>query len=137
MSVEAIMTRDVVSASPTDTVRTAMRLLQDLDIRHLPIIDDKQLVGMVSDRDLREFRLPWTMEVQQRGYLESVLETPLARVMNGPVISVDVGEDASAAVDAMLEYSVGAVPVVDNHTGELVGIVSYVDVLRLVRSSLE
>ena len=58
MDARTIMTKSVVTASPSDTVGHALRTLEDQSIRHLPIVEDGRLIGMVSDRDLREYRLP-------------------------------------------------------------------------------
>ena len=137
MDVSDIMTRTLVTASNTDSVRTALRLLEDQEIRHLPVVEEGRLLGMVSDRDLREYRLPLMEEVEEPDYADDLLETPITEVMNSNLITMDTAESLTTAVDLMIEYGVGAVPVVDQHTEELVGIVSYVDVLKAVRSSLD
>jgi acetoin utilization protein AcuB len=62
-----------------------------------------------------------------------LLATPISEVMAADVVSVDSSESVESVIDAMLEYKVGAVPVVDRHSSELVGIVSYIDVLRYAR----
>lgn len=138
MSIEAIMSRDVLSVGPTTTVREAVRLIEDSEIRHLPIVEDKRLLGIVSDRDLREFRIPLMVEIERfsegdRDRTDELLNTPLSEVMAADVVSVDSSETIESVIDAMIEYKVGAVPVIDRHTEELVGIVSYVDVLRYAR----
>jgi acetoin utilization protein AcuB len=137
MEVQQIMTRSVVTATPQTTVREALTLLEDLEIRHLPIVDDGRLVGMVSDRDLREYRLPLLDELDNPDFTESLQRDTLSSVMSGHVISVDTGESLRSVVDAMIEYAVGALPVVDRHTEELEGIVSYVDILKALRADLD
>ncbi|HRI08722.1 MAG TPA: CBS domain-containing protein [Nannocystaceae bacterium] len=135
MLIADIMTPTIVTARPEDTVRRALLLLEDQDIRHLPVIDDERnLVGLVSDRDLREYRLPVMEELEHPDQADDLLDTPLSEVMNSEVVSVDSGEDVVAAIDLMIEYRVGALPVLDGR--ELVGIVSYVDLLRLARDVL-
>jgi acetoin utilization protein AcuB len=135
MQVGDIARREVVSARPTDRVRDAIRTLEDLEIRHLPIVDDDgSLMGMISDRDLREYRVPLLDEIDDPDRADDLLDTALSEVMSADVVSVDVFEDLRAAVDLMLEYRVGAVPVVEGD--ELVGILSYVDVLRAARDAL-
>jgi acetoin utilization protein AcuB len=138
MSIEAIMSRNILSAGPTTTVREAVRLIEDSEIRHLPIVEGKRLLGIVSDRDLREFRIPLMVEIERfsdadRDRTDELLNTPLSEVMAADVVSVDSSESIESAIDAMIEYKVGAVPVVDRFTDELVGIVSYIDVLRYAR----
>ena len=127
------MTRDVISTSPNESIREALLKIEDQEIRHLPVVDDGRLVGMISDRDLREQRLPLMEEIDDPEHADSLLSAPVSSVMSADVLSVDTGESLRAAVDLMIEYKVGAVPVVDRHTDQLVGIVSYIDVLRALR----
>ncbi|MBK8265811.1 MAG: CBS domain-containing protein [Nannocystis sp.] len=137
MLISDIMTPTIVTARPEDSVRRALQLLEDQEIRHLPVIDEeRRLIGLVSDRDLREYRLPVMREIEAPEQADALLDVPISEVMSSDVVSVDSAEDVVAAIDVMLEYRVGAVPVLDRTTGELVGIVSYVDMLRLARDVL-
>ncbi len=52
MNMSTVMTRDVVVVSPTVTAGVAARMMQRLRIRHLPVVEDGRLVGILSDRDL-------------------------------------------------------------------------------------
>ena len=88
---------------------------------------------MLSDRDLREQRLPLMEELEDPDYADSLMQGSVSAVMKGGVLSVSTSDGVAEAIDIMVEYKVGAVPVVDGHTDELVGIVSYVDVLRALR----
>lgn len=137
MSVSKIMTRDPVTIPSDAKVRDAIRTLEDLSVRHLPVVDDGRLVGVVSDRDLREYRIPVMEEIEDPEYADELLDKPVSEAMHGDVLSVHPEESLAAVVDLMLEYGVGAVPVVDRSAQTLVGIVSYVDVLRMVRPSLD
>lgn len=134
MDVASIMSESVVTAAPHDTVRKAMALLESLDVRHLPIVEDGRVVGLISDRDLREYSLP--LAAEQDSTAEDLLDTPLSQVMTEQVLSVDANEDLRTAVDLMLEYRVGALPVLDAEGGALVGMLSYVDILRCMRDEL-
>lgn len=137
MDVQNIMTKALITARPDQSVREAFQILEDSDIRHLPVVDEDRLVGMVSDRDLREYRLPILQEESDPETAEELLGTLLSSVMNGNVLALDTGESLTAAVDLMIEYGVGALPVIDRHSEELVGIVSYVDILKAIRPSLD
>jgi acetoin utilization protein AcuB len=137
MQIADIMTPSPTTAKASDSVRRALALLEDQDIRHLPVIDDdRQLVGLVSDRDLREYRLPVLEELDNPDQADDLMDTPLSEVMSGDIISIDSGEDLVAACDLIVEYRIGAIPVLDRTTGELVGIVSYMDILRVARDVL-
>lgn len=137
MQIADIMTPSPTTAKASDSVRRALALLEDQDIRHLPVIDDdRQLVGLVSDRDLREYRLPVLEELDNPEQADDLMDTPLSEVMSGDIISIDSGEELVAACDLIIEYRIGAIPVLDRTTGELVGIVSYMDILRVARDVL-
>jgi acetoin utilization protein AcuB len=134
--VESVMTANPMTAKPDTPIREALQLLEDMEIRHLPVLDDGRLVGIVSDRDLREFRLPLFQEMDNPDFAEELAQTPVSAAMSSLVISVETGEDLGSAIDAMMEHGVGAVPVVERDGDTLVGIVSYVDVLRVLRAIL-
>ncbi|TPV96874.1 MAG: CBS domain-containing protein [Myxococcales bacterium FL481] len=136
MQVGSIMSTHVVAAKPEQTVREALRSLDELDVRHLPVVDRGQLVGMVSDRDLREYTLPVMEELENPDKAEDLLDTPLSRVMSGGVVSIDSFDSVRTAIDRMLEHRVGALPVLDPAQDELVGILSYVDVLAALREQI-
>lgn len=114
-----IMSTDVVSIPQTATVRDALRALDELDVRHLPVVDERrEVVGMISDRDLLKL---------DRSSDE--LAQPISEVMSADVIVVTPTTEVTEIIDLMTENRIGAVPVVDNDS-QLAGIVSYVDVLR-------
>ena len=111
-----LMTESPTVADATATLKSAIEKLQALDVRHLPVIDNEgQLVGMLSDRDLRSSLFP--------------LDASVSSVMSTDVIAVDLDADVAEIIDLMLDNKIGAVPVLDSDD-VLVGIISYVDVLR-------
>lgn len=128
-----LMTKSPVAIDATATVQTASEQLQALDIRHLPVVDtDGGLIGMISDRDLRAFAMPYFLDGEYQGTLRTALDTAVAAIMTGDVIAVDVDTPAGEIIDVLLEYKIGAVPVVDaNQT--LVGMVSYINLLKRMR----
>jgi acetoin utilization protein AcuB len=94
------------------------------------------LVGIVSERDIRaQFPMLPPLDEQLEAWARR-LDEPIAQAMNRHVFSVEVETDVADLVDLMIEHRVGAIPVVDQTGGKLVGIVSYVDVLRELRRSL-
>lgn len=114
-----LMTESPTAIDATATLRTAIDRMATLDIRHLPVVDTNgALIGMLSDRDLRG---------------QTQLDDAVASIMSAPPICVQADADSSCAIDAMLYYKIGAVPVVDGEK-TLLGIVSYVDVLRMMRT---
>ena len=125
-----LMTEDPITIPMMAKVARAVHLLQTLDVRHLPVVDeDGTLVGILSDRDLRGLAFPEVLGAEFVGTIQTALDAPVASVMSSDVVSVDLEADAAEIVDLMLDMKIGAVPVVDTDK-TLVGIVSYVDLLR-------
>ena len=133
MRVRDIMTPDPVAIRADRTVREALEMLDAYDIRHLPVIEKGELVGILSDRSLS----PWRQSLFEAESWHDVdmeallLETRVTDVIERQVIFVSPDARLSAAIDQLLTFKIGAVPVVDD--GLLVGIVSYVDLLEQMR----
>ena len=135
MLAKDIMTENPVTSSELMSVSEALGLLYELDVRHLPVVRGNELVGIVSDRDLRGFTAP-----DEDSAIEAVDDANNASVgnfMNTNPVRVDPETNLREVVDLMLLHRVGAIPVCDLDTGDLLGIVSYVDLLRVLQETLE
>ena len=109
-----LMTEDPVTVPMMAKVRDAVRLLQQLDVRHLPVVDEEgTLVGMLSDRDLRGLSFPEVIGAEYVGTIQTALDAPIASIMSSDVVSVDLEADVAEVIDLMLDLKIGAVPVVD------------------------
>ena len=136
MVVSDIMTRDVISVELTATVADVVALMHDNDFRHMPILSGSDLVGMVSDRDLRGYTMP-VLDLDSGEIKRRNMQVPVADVVSTDTLSVGPEAPLSEVIEMMLEQKVGAVPVVDTFTDRLLGIVSYVDVLAAARDRLD
>jgi acetoin utilization protein AcuB len=128
MVVQEIMTSNPVAVDATDSLERVEALLRELDARHLPVLDAGSLVGIISDRDLGPLRAE--IDGESRG------EISAGQIMSSDLITVTEETELSEVVDTLLAQRVGALPVVADDGRTLVGIVSYVDVLRAVREEL-
>lgn len=134
MLIQEIMTENVETVAPEATAREAMRLTREGDFRHLPVVDAAGvLLGMLSERDLREHVLPALLEFELPEARDEAMGAAVSDIMNGSPIVVHPEDAVEDAIDLMLEHRVGALPVVDASSGDLLGIVSYIDVLRAAR----
>lgn len=136
MNASELMTRDPVSVGPTATVAEVWDIMREMDIRHVPIVEDAALVGIVSDRDLARLDMASILGAQGADGLRQELSAPVVTVMTTDVISIDTDTPLSEAVELLVDHKVGALPVVRPATRELVGVLSYIDVLRVLQPGL-
>ncbi len=135
MLAKDIMTENPVTATELMSVAEALGLLYELDVRHLPVVRGSELAGIVSDRDLRSFTQP--SEDEAIDAIERARSSNVGNFMNTDPVRVDPETNVREIVDLMLLHRVGAIPVCDLDTGDLLGIVSYVDLLRVLQETLE
>jgi acetoin utilization protein AcuB len=118
------MTREVVTVGPETTAAVALALCREIGIRHLPVLEEGRLVGIISDRDLRS-ATPALGEPERAEALERVR---VADEMAKEVVTVRPEDPIEEAAIEMYERKIGCLPVVDD--GDLVGIVTSSDVMR-------
>ena len=134
MKVINIMTTKPVSVEPSNTVLQAEEIMREQNFRQLPVIKDKELIGIITDRDIRSclgsdsFN---TLEEQEKARI-----TEVAAVMSSKPIFLSPDDDLRDAVELLIEEKVGGIPVLDVEEG-LVGIVTYMDALRCLLERLE
>ncbi len=134
MRVSEWMTPAPLTVAPSVPIPRVQELMIYRRIRHLPVMEDGRLVGIITDRDVRTVQPSpaTTLAVREMHYL---LERLTARaVMTRPVITVGPREPLAEAVRLMLENRIGGLPVMDGE--RLVGILTEVDLLRAFSSTL-
>ncbi|GIX48527.1 MAG: hypothetical protein KatS3mg131_2738 [Candidatus Tectimicrobiota bacterium] len=128
MRVGDMMQTNVITATPDMSLAQAWRLMRDKRIRHLPVVSGKRLVGIVTDRDLRE-AMPSPATTLTRGEIAYQLDTtPVKTCMTREVVTVTPDTDVVQAARLLLDRKFGCLPVVEHH--RLVGIVTEMDFLR-------
>ena len=132
-----LMTPHPATVTPQSTVAEAWDLMRELDVRHVPVVQDGALVGMLSDRDLASLGVARLFMTEGADALRRELATPVIEVMTSDVIFADPDTDVSDVVDLLVENKIGAVSVVSPDTRSVIGIVSYIDVLRALQDLLE
>ncbi len=132
MNAEQIMTSNPIAVGPTTTVGEAVELMLEKNFRHLPVLEGSRLVGMLSDRDLRSVAYGSALAGGDLDEFQAQSARPVSDLMSGGVVSVSPSSSIAEVAQLMLEEGVGAVPVVEAASDTLIGIVSYVDVLRQV-----
>ena len=132
MSCARWMTSHLHTIKPRDSVARARALLEEHRINQLPVMKDRVLVGIVTDRDLRDA----VNTVGTSGHLvgtdEPIHQTaeaiPVETVMTHHVITLAPHSTIVTAAELMRRERIGSVPIVDGHS--LVGIVTRADILQ-------
>ena len=137
MTARELMTPKPATLTVQATIADAWDLMREMEIRHVPVVQDGALVGMLSDRDLAQVDIARVLMGQGAAALGQELATPISKVMSSDVVFVEPETELSEVVDLLLEQKVGAVPVIRVDTRTVVGIISYIDVLRALQDVLE
>ena len=122
------MTRQVVTVEPDESVARAMHLMKEKGVKHLPVLKEGRVVGVISDRDIRAFApsKATSLDVYEINYL---LAQALVRdAMGGRLTTTAPDTPVEEAALAMLEADIGCLPVLEG--GALAGIISDRDIFR-------
>ena len=131
-----IMTSQPLAIEVTCTINEAIDQMYEADVRHLPVVKEGVLVGMISDRDVRSY-LPAKESMLEDSENEDVIEQlRVGEIVQTDVVFVSASTKAAEVVDLMLDHKIGAVPIVEPANNKLIGIVSYEDILRTARELL-
>ena len=125
-----IMTKDLSTINWSESLLTASQKMHRLNIRHLPVVDDYgALVGLISERDVQRERSARTDFVQPE------FETIVRDYMTSAVEQISSDSNVQEVAHRMMAFKISAFVVVDR--GELVGILTSDDLLRLLISLLD
>lgn len=118
--IHSIMSKNVITVTPEDTLGHARDLLLAHKIHHLPVVEDgRKLVGMLSSWDL--FKLGKSAEELQ--------QIPVADSMTRHLATMEGDQHIGAAAEVFMEHLFHAVPIVDER-GNLEGIITTTDIIR-------
>jgi CBS domain-containing protein len=117
--VQSHMTKDVVTLNPDSTLGEVREILLGKHIHHIPIVEGKKLVGMITSWDL--FKLGKSAEEYQ--------SMKVSEVMTRRIATLDPDQHLGAVAEVLTRHLFHAVPIVnDDH--ELLGIVTSTDIIR-------
>jgi CBS domain-containing protein len=132
MQVSEVMATDVVTVDRNDDLRLVDDIMAERHIRHIPVVEDGTIVGVVSQRDVFKAQMSSTMgygEKGQRAYLHSIL---VKEIMAHPVITIAPEAPVTEAIDLIVEKGIGCLPVVRGQ--QLIGIVTKTNLLQHLRT---
>jgi acetoin utilization protein AcuB len=129
MLIKDWMTKDPITITENTSMIKAIHIMSERRFRRLPVVAAGQLVGMVTDRDLKEASpsKATTLDVHELYYL--LAELQVKEIMSRNPVSVSEDDTVEHAAQIMLEHTISGLPVVDG-SGQVVGIITQSDVFR-------
>jgi CBS domain-containing protein len=137
MRARDLMTANPSTVPPQASIAEAWDLMRELDTRHIPVVDGDTLIGMLSDRDVGDLDVGRLLTEDGADALRRRLARPVVQLMSADPIAAAPETSVSELITLFLEHKIGAIPVVLPDSHRIVGIVSYIDVLRAVQDMLE
>ena len=128
MNVRDYMQHSVINASPHTSLALAWRLMQDHHIRHLPVLSETRLVGLITDRDIRSASPSTAAPLSQAESVYHLGATPVTSCMTEAIATIAPETDLRQAAQQILEHSGSCLLVVEQD--QLVGILTETDLLR-------
>ena len=122
------MTPNPQSLQVSDRLLDAVLLLRGANLRHIPILSDGRLVGLLTDRDVWRFSPTMLVPLPQHEYNRVFEETPVGKIMTRDPVTISSDAPLAEAVQLLSQNKLGCLPVVDQD--QLVGIITMRDMLR-------
>ena len=131
MLIKEIMTTRVATVSMDDRLGVIKEIFEQAHFRHLLVLEEEVLVGVISDRDLLRAISPYLDTDAEMNRDTETLNRRAHQIMSRQPITISPESSLQAASAIMLEQHVSCLPVLEN--GALVGILSWKDLLRVMR----
>jgi acetoin utilization protein AcuB len=131
MFVSDWMTKKVFTVTQADSISSAIMLLKEKNIKHLPVVnEDNGLTGILSDRDIKDYTPSKvsTFDIHELNYI--LFTTKVKEIMIKKVITTPPNMPIEEAAMIMFDKNIGCLPVVDGK--KLVGIISDKDLFRVL-----
>lgn len=129
MTIDEIMSREVKVVTPDTALMEIQERFHEHGFRHLLVVEDEHLVGVISDRDVLRAVSPFLDTLSEEPRDVKTLTRPAREVMHADPITVRPGTPIEEAGKLLLERSISCLPVITEN-GAIVGIVTSKDILR-------
>jgi len=129
IAVSSIMTEDLITISPNDTMKKVEDIFNREHIHHLPVIDEGKLVGIVSKTDYYHFKRGYNhAEVREEVEEKRLISSKVQHVMTTGLAKLEPEDPLDVALEVFKENLFHALPIVRND--HLRGIVTTLDVIK-------
>lgn len=133
MLVKNWMSKEIVTVNADDSMQNAIYILQEQNIKMLPVMDDENLVGIITDRDLKKASPSDATTLDMHELLFLISKIKVRDLMKTPVYTVRPDDTVEEAAALLLEQKISGLPVLDENN-RLVGIITRSDIFRVLLS---
>lgn len=125
MTIADVMTKSVISVNATMTVNETAKMMEDVKVGAVIIMENNTPVGIVTDRD-------FAVKVASHAYQ---ISEPIKLIMSSPLVSINSDESVRSAADLMHDRKIRKLPVIKE--GEVIGIITASDIVNLLAVCVE
>lgn len=133
MLVKNWMSKEVITVGADDSMQNAIYILQEQNIKILPVMDGGNLAGIISDRDLKKASPSDATTLDMHELLFLISKIKVRDLMKKPVYTAKPDDTVEEAAALLLEKKISGLPVVDENN-RLVGIITRSDIFRVLIS---
>ena len=131
--VENWMNPNVITVDADDSMLDATKLLKEHNIRHLPVLEQGKLVGVITDRDLKRAAPSDATALEAHELLYLIANIKVREIMTKNPITVPYNYTIEEAAELLLQARISGMPVVDKD-GDVIGTITQTDLFRVLIS---
>ena len=135
MQVDHIMTNVVVSVEMDDSLRVVKDIFDNTNFHHLLVVDNNELTGVISDRDLLKALSPNVGTLSETSRDAATLNKRSHQIMTRKPVTIKLGASIQEAISLFNKHTISCLPVVNTEV-QAVGIVSWRDIFRTFQDTL-
>ena len=133
MLVKYWMSKPVITIDINNSMNDAINLLKKHNIRTLPVMKNKKLVGIVTDRDLKRASASDATSLEIHELLHLISSIKIKDIMTKDPITVPLDYTIEETAETLLKHKISGVPIID-HEDDLIGIITKSDIFRIIIS---
>jgi CBS domain-containing protein len=130
ITVKEIMSKKLVTVSPTERIVHARRQMLEAHVGRVPVVDDGELVGMITSKDLMRAFIDFRKKVPEKYQKSQIKELLVEDIMSTKPTFVSKDMSITEVSELIMETGYNGLPVVED--GEVVGIITQTDILKLI-----
>jgi len=129
MKIENIMTKAFVSVSLDDTLFMIKNIFERANFHHLLVVDNKQLSGVISDRDVLKALSPYIDTAAERTRDLATLNKKVHQILNRELTTLTADASVFDAIDIFNDSHISCIPIVDENSTP-VGVLTWRDIMK-------